>query len=154
MAEDKKLLLANELTLGDGFALGQIMGTPGFEVLRRLYEAACAEAGADTLRLDPERTDYNHVLGVRTQRARNFNELVEWVRTSALMHHNRVRKAAADEYAEVKEKVTNVFGIHPAKPGVKNDDAIKNVFGIHPAKPKKANPKGKATESNAAKENI
>jgi transposase len=37
---------------------------------------------------------------------------------------------------------------------VKNDDAIKNVFGIHPAKPKKANPKGKAPESNATKENV
>jgi len=155
MAEEKKekhLLLQDELTIADCFSLGQTMNTPGFDILRRLYEAACAEANADAVRLDPERTDYTHVLSVRTQRTRNFNELVEWVRTSALIHHNRVAKQALEVEEEVKEKVANVFGIHPAKPGATGDAAIKNVFGIHPAKPTKVNPKGKVVESNASKE--
>jgi hypothetical protein len=142
MADDKKqkpLLLEKELTLADCVALGQTMGTPGFEIVRRLYEAACQEAGNDSIRLDPERPDYERVLAVRAQRARNFNEIVEWVRLSALTHHDRVRKHVVEEETAAVDAVGATFGIHPAKPvkpGEKSD-AIKNVFGIHPAKPKK-----------------
>lgn len=139
MADEKQkpLLLEKELTLADCVALGQTMGTPGFEIVRRLYEAACQAAGNDSIKLDPERPDYERVLAVRAQRARNFNELVEWVRLSALTHHDRVRKNAIAEETAAVDAVGATFGIHPAKPGQKAD-AIKNVFGIHPAKPKKA----------------
>jgi len=140
MADDKKQkspLLERELTLADCVALGQTLGTPGFEIVRRLYEAACQEASNDSIRLDPERPDYERVLAVRAQRARNFNEIVEWVRLSALAHHDRVRKNAIKEDSAAVDAVGATFGIHPAKPNEKSD-AIKNVFGIHPAKPTKA----------------
>ena len=140
MADDnrqKPLLLEKELTLADCVALGQTMGTPGFDIVRRLYEAACRAAGDDSIKLDPERPDYERVLAVRAQRARNFNEIVEWVRVSALTHHDRVRKNAIQQEEAAVSAVGATFGIHPAKPDQKSD-AIKNVFGIHPAKPKKA----------------
>src|SRR5271165_797244 len=114
MADDKKerfLLLENELTIADCFALGQTMQTPGFDILRRLYEAACNSANADTIKLDPEGPDYDRKLAVRTQRCRNFNELVEWVRISALTHHNRVSLARQAEDEDAKVAVANVFGI-------------------------------------------
>jgi len=153
MAEDKKLLLENELTIADCFALGQTMGTPGFDIVRRLYEAACAEANADTIKLDPEGEGYDRKLAVRTQRSRNFNEIVDWVRKCALIHHNRVALNRQAEEEDAKEVVANVFGIHAAKPAAPGADAIKNVFGIHPAKPvKKSPPKGKQLESNVTKD--
>jgi len=142
MADDKKqklLLLEKELTLADCVALGQTLSTPGFEIVRRLYEAACQEANNDSIKLDPEREDYERVLAVRAQRARNFNEIVDWVRLSALVHHDRVRKNVIEQDEAAVDAVGKTFGIHPAKPlkpGEKQD-AIKNVFGIHPAKPKK-----------------
>lgn len=140
MADDNKqkpLLLESELTLADCVALGQTLGTPGFDIIRRLYEAACQQAANDSIKLDPEKPDYERVLAVRAQRARNFNEIVEWVRLSALTHHDRVRRHAVEEETAAVDAVGATFGIHPAKPNEKTD-AIKNVFGIHPAKPKKA----------------
>ena len=152
-SKERKLLLEKELTIADCFALGQTMQTPGFDIIRRLYEAACEEANKDAIRLDPEGTDYDRKLAVRTQRARNFNEIVEMVRTCALIHHNRVSRAREMDEENAKEAVASVFGIHPAKPATKGEEAIKNVFGIHPAKPKKSPVKGKQSESNAAKDN-
>lgn len=140
MADDKQkfLLLEKELTLADCVALGQTIGTPGFEIVRRLYEAACQAAANDQIKLDPEKDGYERVLAVRAQRARNFNEIVEWVRVSALTHHDRVRKNAIAQDEAAVDAVGATFGIHPAKPKTgRESNAIENVFGIHPAKPKK-----------------
>lgn len=143
MADEKAkpLLLENELTMAECVMLNGVMNTPGFSILTRLYEAACAWANNEAVRLDPEDANYNQKLAVRTQRTRNFNELVQYVRLSALTHVERVKKQKQEETQEAEEAVASVFGIHPAKPGTESD-AIKKTFGIHPAKP----PKKKSAE--------
>lgn len=138
MADEKAkpLLLENELTMAECVMLNGVMNTPGFSVLTKLYEAACAWANNETIKLDPEDPNYNQKLSVRTQRARNFNECVQYVRLSALTHAERVIKQKQLEDESATEAVASVFGIHPAKP-TKDGDAIEKTFGIHPAKPSK-----------------
>jgi hypothetical protein len=140
--KDKPLLLETELTLADCVALGQTMNTPGFDILTRLYEASCAQANNDAIKLDPEGTDYERRLAVRTQRARNFNEQVSYVRASALVHVARVKKAREDEENAAEDAVANRFGIWPAEKG-KDLDAITKTFGAHAAKPPKKKPAAK-----------
>lgn len=147
MADDKQkpLLLEQDLSLADCIALGQTMNTPGFDILVRLYEAACKSASDDSIKLDPEGADYERKLAVRTQRARNFNECVSYVRACALAHVARVKKQREEENAKAEDAVSNRFGIFPAKKG-EELDAITKTFGIHAAKPpKKA--KAKAEQS-------
>lgn len=138
MADEKAkpLLLENELTIAECVMLNGTMNTPGFSVLVRLYEAACAWANNESLKLDPEDPNYNQKLAVRTQRTRNFNELVQYVRLSALAHVERVGKQKQLEDEQAESAVASVFGIHPAKPGTE-PNAIEKTFGIHPAKPLK-----------------
>lgn len=138
MADEKAkpLLLENELTIADCVMLSGTMKTPGFSILVRLYEAACAWANNESIKLDPEDPNYNQKLAVRTQRTRNFNELVQYVRLSALTHVQRVEKQKQEENQQAEEAVASVFGVHSAKPGVE-PSAIEKTFGIHPAKPPK-----------------
>jgi hypothetical protein len=137
MADKNKqaLLLENELTLADCLSLGQTMNTDGFQVLTRLYEAAVLSANADAIRLDPEDPNYQSKLSVRTQRARNFNELVSHVRACALVHVSRVKKQREEEDLKAEEAVANRFGIFPATKG-EDLDAITKTFGIHAARKK------------------
>lgn len=141
MADEKAkpLLLESELSIAECVMLNGVMNTPGFSILTRLYEAACAWANNESIRLDPEDTNYNQKLAVRTQRTRNFNELVQYVRLSALTHVKRVEKQKQEENQQAEEAVASVFGIHPAKPGTE-PNAIEKTFGIHPAKPPKKKP--------------
>jgi hypothetical protein len=134
--EKQALLLENELTLVDCVALGQTMNTAGFQILTRLYEAAALSAHVDCVKLDPEDPHYKDKLAVRTQRERNFNELVSYVRACALVHVARVKKQRdADEEAS-QDAVVNRFGIFPATQG-EDLDAITKTFGIHAVKPPK-----------------
>src|SRR5271166_5481526 len=132
MADEKQkaLLLAEDLSMADCIALGQTMNTPGFQILVRLYEAACKSASDDSMRLDPEGEGYERKLAVRTQRARDFNECVSYVRACALAHVARVKQQRETEENEAQEAVANRFGINPAKKG-ENIDAITKTFGIH-----------------------
>lgn len=134
-AKQKKLLL-EDMSLTDAVSLNQTMNTPGFSVLVRLFEAACTDANADAIKTDPEDSDYNRLLAVRSQRARDFNEVVSYVRACAAIHVKRVLKAAEAETERVEEAVGATLGIHPAKP-TKDMNAIEKTFGIHAAKPKK-----------------
>jgi predicted RNA-binding protein with PUA-like domain len=137
MADKTKqaLLLEQELTIPDCVALGQTMNTPGFRVLTRLYEAAVLSAHVDSVKLDPEDPHYKDKLAVRTQRERNFNELVSYVRACALVHVDRVKKQRAEDDQEAEEAVANRFGIFPATQG-EDLDAVTKTFGIHAAKRK------------------
>jgi hypothetical protein len=142
MADEKAkpLLLEKELSIADCVMLNGVMNTPGFSILTRLYEAACAWANNETIKLDPEDPNYNQKLAVRTQRTRNFNEIVQYVRLSALTHADRVQKQKQIENEAAETAVASVFGIHAAKPGTE-PSAIEKTFGIHPAKPKKKSEK-------------
>jgi hypothetical protein len=135
-AKEKPLLLERELTIADCVMLDATMRSPGFSVLTRLYEAACAWANNESIKLDPEDPNYDKKLAVRMQRTRNFNEMVQYVRLSALTHVQRVEKQKQQENEAAETAVASVFGIHPAKPGTE-PSAIEKTFGIHPAKPPK-----------------
>ena len=145
MADEKQkpLLLETELTLADCIALGQAMNTPGFEIITRLFEAACKSANDDSIKLDPEGTDYERKLAVRVQRGRNFNEAVSYVRACALAHVARVKAAREKEENDAEDAVANRFGIWPSEKG-KSLDAITKTFGAHAARPVK---KKKTTEA-------
>ena len=134
MADKTKLLLEQELSLGDCIALGQMMNMPGFAILTRLYEAAVLSAKEHSLKLDPEDPNYKDKLAVRTQRERNFHEVVSMVRAHALIHVDRVKKAREEEEEQAQDAVANRFGVFPAIKG-ENIDAITKTFGIHAAKP-------------------
>ena len=138
MADEKAHvpLLVNELTAVECGQLNQTMNTPGFQVLVKLNEAACLRANEDAIKLDPEGTDYERKLSVRTQRARNFNELVQIVRASALLHVNKLKQEAQKELLDAEVAVANRFGIHTVKPA-ETPDAIQKTFGTRPVKPQK-----------------
>jgi RNA binding exosome subunit len=115
--KDKKPLLMEELSYAKKVALGQTYNTPGFQVIIELFESLLDRANKDVMKLDPEQSDYDRKLSVRTQRQRNFHEAVGTVRDSIHYHINFLKQQAQEEETKAVDAVAKTFGIHtiPAK---------------------------------------
>jgi hypothetical protein len=72
----KDILLGQTLTPTERLYLGSLSMHDGFPVLKKLMEEACRFVNEDVIKTDPEaeKRDYERVLAVRQQRARNINE--------------------------------------------------------------------------------
>jgi hypothetical protein len=129
-------LLLEDLSIPECAHLNQMMNTPGFPVLVKLFDAAIASASAKALGTNPEDPNHERLVAARAARARAFQEIVTWVRDCSAVHVKRVVMSVQAEDLRVAEAVGRTLGIHPAKP---TDDvnAITKTFGIHPAKPVK-----------------
>ncbi len=140
MAEKEALkILSPNLTLAERTYLVQTTATPGWKVVVKIVNEACAEALEHLGKLDPESEDYERVCAERQRRARHFSEFSTRVMTAVYAHADSVRKSNRREEEEVVDRVASMFGIHPANPKDqgKPGDAISRTFGIHPARPKK-----------------
>jgi hypothetical protein len=105
-------LLREELSAAERIILGQLTQQPGFNIIVRMHEAACARANNDAIKLDPEEDGYERKLSVRTQRTRNFNECVNLVRKSINWHVEAVVVEAQQDDQQVVDAVAKTFGIH------------------------------------------
>lgn len=123
MAEKKPRvpLLHDQLSMPEKVMLGQVTNHGGFKVIVKLFEAAVAQAHADTVRLDPEDTNYEHLLSVRTQRERTVNEFAGWIKDSINYHVSVVKAQVAEEDVEAVDAVARTFGIHTVKPKSKKE---------------------------------
>jgi hypothetical protein len=96
-----KKFLADDLTQTERMYLKSMSFHEGFPVLQKLFNAACDQAHADTVKTDPEEKDYDKILAIRHQRERNINEFCEAIRKSFNAHVDiatkEVEKAAAKE---------------------------------------------------------
>ncbi len=134
--KEKRTILSPNLTQAEKLLLAQTVSTPGWKVVVKIANEACARFTEDTIRLDPETEDYERIVVERQRRARNASEFSDDLMKSVHAHADSIRKVDVAEQEEAEKSVGEMFGIHPAKK-INPNDAIKNVFGIHPAKPKK-----------------
>ena len=114
-------LLADELSTPERVMLGQTTTHGGYKIIIKLMEAACTRATQDTVRLDPEESDYERKLSVRTQRARNIIEFSALVLKSIDWHVNAVQTQAAEEQQGAEAAVAKTFGIHTVPPKPKKE---------------------------------
>lgn len=124
MAENKDQkeitpLLMDELSAPERTFLMQIVQHAGFQVIVKLFDAACTRATQDIVRLDPEKPDYDMLLKYRTQRSRNINEFSSLVRKSINYHTSIVQMTNDEEKETTEDAVAKVFGIHKVPPKAK-----------------------------------
>ena len=123
MAEVKETLplLMDELTTPERVMLAQSTFHGGHKVIIKLFDAACTRATADIVRLDPENPQYDHLLSVRTQRARNINEFCALVLKSIDYHVNAVHAETIQDEEKAVDAVAKTFGIHKVPPKPKKE---------------------------------
>ena len=105
-------VLVDDLTAAEKTVLEHITHHHGYTVLIKIFAAVCARATNDTLKIDFEQPNAEHILSVRTQRARNFHECVNIAKKSIEYHTQMVKQQVATEEEEAVSAVAKRFGIH------------------------------------------
>lgn len=84
--EAPKPLLMDELSTGEKVLLANLSLHPGFQVLIKLFDAACTSATNDVIKLDPLVEEYDRKLAYLQQAARTVNKFTNLVRKSIIYH--------------------------------------------------------------------
>lgn len=136
--EKDATVLSPEMTQAEKVLLAQTTMTPGWKVVVKMANDACARFTQDIIKVDPESEDAEHVVSERQRRARIAIEFSDLLMRSIYAHADSIRRAGKQEEEEAVNSVTAMFGMHPANPSDKgkSPDAITRTFGIHPARPK------------------
>lgn len=110
--DTQKPVLMEELSAAEKTVLEHITHHHGYAVLIKIFAAVCARATNDTLKIDFEQPNAEHVLSVRSQRARNFHECVNIAKSSIEYHTQMVKQQAVTEEDAAVTAVAKRFGIH------------------------------------------
>jgi len=94
---DKKPLLMDELNAAEKVALANMSLHPGFQVLIKMFEAACTTATHDVIKLDPLVQDYERKLAYLQQAARTVNKYTELIRKSVIYHSEMAKYEPLDQ---------------------------------------------------------
>jgi hypothetical protein len=98
-----KKFLADDLTQTERMYLKSLSFHEGFPVLQKMFSEACRLANDDVIKTDPEEKDYEKILGIRQQRARNINEFCEAIRKSFNAHVDVATKEIEREAAKEEQ---------------------------------------------------
>lgn len=95
-------LLIDDLQLVEKLSLASLSQQPGFIVLVKVLNAACAKATKDAIQLNPIDEGYDRKIKALHTRARDFNEFSSLVLDSIAYHvkdgkNREVRKVEASE---------------------------------------------------------
>jgi len=82
----EKPLLIDGLTLPEKVMLGQTSLTPGYAILIKLMEAACHDSRIAINDVNPEDSEYEHVLKAKQQYSRAINKFSTLVLRSVEYH--------------------------------------------------------------------
>jgi len=137
--KEAQSILSPDLTQGEKVLVAQTVMTPGWKVIVKMANDACARFTQDIIKVDPESLDAEHVVSERQRRARIAIEFSDLLMRSIYEHADSIRRVDRKQEEEAVSRVAEMFGIHPAAPSDKGKaptDAITRTFGIHPARPK------------------
>src|ERR1700677_1547602 len=90
-----------ELTHQERFDLAVVLDTPGFAVIKKLFEAACQQKLAAIIKLNPEEPNYDSLVKSRSLVSRTNNEVCAALIKSIAMH---AQVARIDEEVEKARK--------------------------------------------------
>jgi|SRR5579859_3098908 len=137
--KEAQSILSPDMTQGEKVLVAQTVMTPGWKVIVKMANDACARFTQDVIKVDPESLDAEHVVSERQRRARIAIEFSDLLMRSVYAHADSIRHVDRKEEEEAVSRVAEMFGIHPAAPSDKGKapiDAITRTFGIHPSRPK------------------
>ncbi len=104
MAKDIDVpILEGVLQITDQVTLGNMTLHPGYKILIRMINTACAAANATVVSTNPEADDYDRILRSRQQRARNWSELSIWLFKSIDWHTKSGSSSQSEEERLVEE---------------------------------------------------
>jgi hypothetical protein len=126
-----------ELTHQERFDLAVVLETPGFAVIKKLFEAACQQKLGAIIKLNPEDVNYDSLVKSRSLVSRTTNEVCAAMIKSIVMH---AQTARIDEEVEKARKALE------AGETAEGEDVAKPLgkkFGSFVMKPRKV-----ATQEN------
>jgi len=115
-ATESAPLLREELTTQERILLTQLTHMPGFKVLVKLLQAACARFNDNVIKLDPEAPDYDTKISKRQLKAWVASKFSADVFKAIDWHTDQVILAEQENQEESVDAVAKVFGIHTIGP--------------------------------------
>jgi hypothetical protein len=97
-------LLYDDLNMEDRLYLANLQQQPGYKVLIKVFNAACARATRDVISLDPMAENYSRKLSALQQMSRAMNEFCAAV-CKSVQWHSLKGLAEQREEQEVEELV-------------------------------------------------
>ena len=103
--KSERPLLMDELNLVDKINLAQTSLTPGYPVLQKLMEAACAESRIAINDVNPEEPGYDQVLRARQQYSRAINKFCVLVLRSVEWHKQSAAAVEGQKESEIQAAI-------------------------------------------------